>query len=231
MKKRILIIMMVLNLLMPMSVCASNECVSDTDILALLEIVEDDYFTNSETVTREECIIAIMRVIGVTDAKVDKLYGADLFCFVDTSAFSYFGCAYLGGIAYGEECVVDYPTYRTSHTSKNTDFFFFPERLVTVKETLAFMNRCLGEDKSEKYEFTIEHAKAYGLIEDTDLFAVDENALIDKKDFCALLKRMLYQKRYKYYSVESDGSYMEGNIDKERSMTYIDFLCDRKFEK
>ena len=153
--------------------------------------------------------------------------GADFFAFVDTDQFSYFGCASAGQIAYGVECVVDYPTYRSSHTRTNTDYFFFPKQAITVKECLALMIRCL---QSEKYVFdlTIETATSIGLINEQDDFIQNPDAHISQNDFITLIGRLLQQKRYKYYGVENGRFRYEGNIDEERSVSYHDMLIQRK---
>ena len=210
------------------NVYADNSCVLESrTTLIQLNILDESGFSNPDAITREECLVAIMRVIGVTDEEIEKLNGADLISFADTDAFSYFGCADLAGIAYGEECVVDYPTERTSHTLKNTDFFFFPKRAITTKECLAFMIRCLQSDKTD-FDLTLEKAKDNGLINDKDDFIQNPNSIISQDDFFVLLGRMLQQKRYKYYARENNRFNMNGNIDEEKSMTYLEFLTQRQ---
>lgn len=224
MKKLVIVVVVIMHLLGMINVYADNSCVLEIrTTLVQLNILDESGFSNSDAITREECLVAIMRVIGVTDEKIEKLNGADLVSFADTESFSYFGCACLSGIAYGEECVVDYPTERTSHTLKNTDFFFFPERAITTKECLAFMIRCLQSDKTD-FDLTLEKAKDLGLINDKDDFIQNPNSIISQDDFFVLLGRMLQQKRYKYYARENNRFNMNGNIDEEKSMTYLEFL-------
>lgn len=196
--------------------------------LLQLNIIDESYFSNANVVSREECIVAIMRVIGATDEEIEKLNGGDLICFADTAPFSYFGCAWLGKIAYGEECVIDYPTHRTSHTLKNTDLFFFPERAVTVKETIAFMVRCLEENNRSDINDTFEGAKDYGILNTKDSFINNADLPINQNDFYILLGRLLQQKRYKYYGRENNIFSMAGNIDEYRSMSYFDMLNNRQ---
>lgn len=197
------------------------------EMLTELNIVDENYFSNQDTVTRAECLVAIMRAIGVTDEEIEKLNGADLAGFVDTFPYSYFGCAYLAKIAYGEECIVDYETYRTSHTLKNTDIFFFPDRAVTVKETLAFMVRCLEENDEKDLAYAIEKAKEYGLIYSEDTFSNEIDSTMCQDDFYVLLDRFLHQKRYKYYDRANNEFRMDGYIDEEQSITYLEFLTQR----
>ncbi|MBU5451520.1 hypothetical protein [Acetivibrio sp. MSJd-27] len=201
----------------------------EENILIELNIVDEGYFSNFNTVTREECLVAIMRVIGVTDKEVDLLNGADFVAFEDTYPYSYFGCAYRAKIAYGEECIVDYPTYRTSHTHKNTDFFFFPQRAVTVKETIAFMVRCLEDlDASIDLNTTLKKAVEYGLIDDEDALIQNPDSEISQKDFYILIERFLQQRRYKFYQRENNVFRMEGNVDEKRSISYLNMLQQRE---
>ena len=192
--------------------------------LIQLNILDGNDFSNSDTVTREECLIRIMRAIGLNDEGVNSLGATSYYAFVDTKSRSYFGCASVSKIAYGEECVVDYETERTSHTLKNTDYFFFPDRDVTVIETLAFMVRCLETDEID-LNLAFEKAKKLGLVSTEDEMIQKPNSTISQTDFCMLLERFLQQKRYKYYDDKSD---LDCNIDEEKSMTYLEFLSERQ---
>ncbi|WP_249313889.1 hypothetical protein [Congzhengia minquanensis] len=227
MERIISIALLVICLLGMNTVYADSDISVERDMLTELNIIDESYLSNSNTVTRAECIVAITRVIGVTNEDIEKLNGADFVAFEDTDSYSYFGCAYRAKIAYGEECIVDYPTYRTSHTGKNTDFFFFPNRAATVKETLAFMVRCLQSDKTD-FDLILEKAKDNGLINDKDDFIQNLNDFISQDNFFVLLERLLQQKRYKYYDRENNRFKMEGNIDEERCMTYLEFLTQRQ---
>ena len=203
-------------------VYASN----DNSILSELGIIDKSFFKSDNIVTREEAIIAIMRTIGITDEDVRLLNGADLITFVDTKSYSYIGCANLSKIAYGEECIIDYPTYRTIHTRKNIDFFFFPERPITLKESLAFMVRCLECDTIYKdINFAWSKAKEYGLIKDED--ELNDDCIISQNAFCMLLKRMLCQKRYKYYDRVDNIFDMKCYVDTESNITYLEFLLQK----
>lgn len=229
MRRTFTLILLVLYLLGGKNVyAASSDISSFKSTLLQFNIIDESYFSNANTVSREECIVAIMRVIGVTDEEIEKLNGDDLICFADTDTFSYFGCARLGNIAYGEECVVNYPTHRTSHTLKNTDTFFFPKRAVTVKETVAFMVRCLEEISKGDINYTFEEAKDYGILNEKDSFIINADLPISQNDFYILLERFLQQKRYKYYGRENNIFSMAGNIDKYRSMSYFDMLNQRQ---
>ena len=190
-------------------------------LLFELNIIDETYFSNTNTVTREECLIAIMRAIGVTGIEFDSIDGADFYGFADTPFLSYFGCAYLSKIAYGEERVIDYSTYRTDHTGRNVDYFFFPKRAVTVKEALAFMIRCLEQSDNESLEYAMKRAEEYGLINCNDDFVNKGDSELNQNDFCVLLERFLHKNRYKYYDGTKDGFRMDGYVDEARSVTYL----------
>lgn len=205
----------------------AEKCDFETrDMLTQLNILQEDSFSDSNTVSRKECIVAIMRLIGVTDEDINSLNGADLYTFADTKSYSYEGCAYVGKIAYGEECIVDYPTYRTTHSGKNIDFFFFPERAVTIRETLTFIIRCLEDTKDFNDVLLIETAKKYNLIEIEEGIEGYLDNKINQEDFSVLLGRMLELKKYKYYIRENGVFEMKGNVDKNRSTTYYEFLME-----
>jgi len=76
--------------------------------LKQLNIVDENTFSNNNTVSRGECLTTIMRSIGLKDEYLMSLNGADFYAFVDTESYSYYGCAYRAQIAYGEECIVKY---------------------------------------------------------------------------------------------------------------------------
>ncbi len=227
MKKLIFIVTALMMYLSGMlAVFAVGSSVYDlNNTLIQLNIVDENGFSNPYAITREDCLISIMRVIGLTDDQIEKLDGADFISFADTAPFSYFGCADAGKIAYGEECVVDYPTLRTAYTLKNTDIFFFPNRAVSVKECLAFMNRCLQPGKPD-FNLTIENAKDNGLINAQDDFCQNPNSFINQDCFFVLLERLLQQNRYKYYGQNGDFK-MQGSIDEDRSISYFEMLNQR----
>ena len=227
MKKMIITIILIMCFLVNINVYADNSDVSVyKDELIRLNILDEDDFSNSDTITRGDCLIAIIRAIGITDNDISRFDGADFMPFVDTASFSYFGYAYMAEIAYGEKCVVDYPTYRSTHMRTNWDYFFFPERAVTVKETLAFMVRCLEKERNESLEYAIEKAEEYGLIKDNDTFIDKSDSTLSQDDFYVLLNRFLQQKRYKYYdSLGSVG--IEVYFDEDRSISYFEMLEQR----
>ena len=223
MKKIVIVLTMFMSLIC-VSVNAENVNVNK-NILSQLNIINENTFENENAVTREECLTAIIKTLGATDDAINMADGSHVVCFVDAGFYSYIGCAYITHIAYGEEQVVDYPTFRTSHTRKNTDYFLFPKRKVTVKEVLAYMVRCLEESKENiDINITYEKSKEYGLINENDIFTQNPDMEISKNDFYTLLERLLNQKRYKYFEIVNGYFKMSGYVDEERSMTYLEFL-------
>ena len=150
MKKTIFVFCIFICLFDSLKICVASSVSEITNTLIDLDVIDEKYFSQSDSVTREEALIVIMRIIGITDEDIRNLNGADYIAFADTEHYSYFGCAHAAEIAYGEECVVVYPTLRTRYTLKNTDYFFFPKRKITLKECLALMVRCL---QSECFDF------------------------------------------------------------------------------
>lgn len=226
MKRLIILIVAIMCFSANVNAYAENsETPKPMDMLADLNIIDKDGFSDPEAVSRKECLISVMRAIGATDEGIDSLGKTyDLFTFADTKTRSYFGCAYVSHIAYGEECAVSYPTYRTQHTQKNTEIFFFPDRAVTLKEALAFMVRCLEPGRIE-LESAFEKAKDYGLIKADEELIQNADSQISQNEYCILLERFLHQRRYMYYNSEMR---MQASADEEHSITYLVFLTDRK---
>lgn len=166
------------------------------DILVNIKILNKNGFSSENTVSREECITAIMRVIGVTDEMIKEFQLEEPCAFADADVYTYMGYARTGKIAYGEECIID--------AQNNEDCFFFPQRAVTVKEVLAFMNRCLDDEQEADFNSTLDVAIRHGLLSAEEELMQNPNDYINPDDFCLLLSRMLKQKRYKYYAEENN---------------------------
>mgnify|MGYP003284566919 CR=1 FL=1 len=121
--------------------------------------IMDEVLVQKDSITRKECIVSIMKLIGMTEEyaatyKYRSFYspvfddiernrlGSDIgFTTDDTKssrddpAFGYIMAAGLYGIAYGE------PIDRRL-------FNFYPDRTATLKEAIAFISRCLGQGYS-----------------------------------------------------------------------------------
>ncbi len=214
---------------------SAAEGASEAEVYSVLVeagIIDEVNFSDDSIVCRVECVSAILICIGLTDDFVSSKRGADWYAFADTSPFSYCGYADYAKIAYGEKCVVDTPTYGSSHRNTAWDYLFFTDMAATVKEALAFMLRCLEDLSAENFDLTLEKAKEYSLISDEDAFAENIDEEITQGDFVLLLERFVQQKRYKYYLTWDEAKFeakstIGGSIDEERSVTYFEMLNAR----
>lgn len=176
-----------------------------------------------EKITRAECIISILRLIGLTDEIVKYCEEHVNMCdakFDDSpnENYVYIDIADVRGIALGDVI---------SKTKK----MFYPDKAVTLKECLNFMIRCLHEEKSKyKIDDIMVTAKEEGLLEDSDTFL--ENQTLSYDDFYLLLNRMLYHQRGYYFdwklTFHDEGYYWMYFDDKtekynDNYMRYIDY--------
>lgn len=214
--KRIVIIIMLFILFASKSVY-SNDLLHYNKLYDF-KILDENVLSENDVISREQCLTAIMKTIGVTDKDIESLKGSDRYAFADVSAYSYIGCAYYAKIAYGEERTINYSTYRTSHTGKNTDIFFEPNRCATIKDCLAFCVRCL-DDNIISNDDLIKKAIKYGFINDSEIININNPLKASK--FCDILTKLLNQKRYKYYTKPF---VIEGYIDLDRTMRYCDMF-------
>lgn len=201
-------------------------------------------FERTDTVTRYECLNAIMKAIGAADDMDVMLYDSysgkpsenayhdgdgetveanserwikitndgkgtmiDVLKY-NLKGLSYIRLAFYNGIAKGE-------------IYQNRRYFCF-DRAVTAKEATAFMVRCLEGLGLENIDETYLIAKERGLVKEGDVYFKDGNNPITPDDFCIILQRFLYQKRYIYFNDVSVRTFYKE--DEERSMTYIEYL-------
>lgn len=230
--KKCIIFFLIISLLGTINVHA--EFFSSNEIkkqLIELNIIDENYFVSSDTITRGECLIAIMRTIGLTDESIKKMGGTSFETFVDCGTYSYYGIAHMENIAFGVYCDVDFPTYRTSHTGRNKDFFFFRDRVVTTREALLFMVRCLQKTPfqipivMDQYARIVEIAEEKGLVTQGDKWLDNIDSALSYDAFYVLMNRLLHQKRYKYFFVNRE--MLNRGIDKEQSVSYIEVLACR----
>jgi len=178
--------------------------------------IADDSLHNNVMVNRADCVIAIMKIIGMSaerEAHVGRSYYQPVF---DDEGYDGYVYEAAGVIAIGDG-------------NRN----FFPDRDVTVKEVAAFMVRCLvrlGDSGDERMSVglddTFAKAKDLGIIQEADTFYNDSDATLTPNEFCVLLNRMLYQKRYMYYDYDNKFNIQ---FDTSGSGRYIDYL--KKVEK
>jgi hypothetical protein len=181
--------------------------------------IVDDSLYNNEKVNREDCITAIMKLIGA-NSKLEEGYknsSIDGVMFLDAG-----GCYILE--AEFERIAIGEPAEDTPLAGN----YFHPDRDVTVKEATTFMTRCLV-NLGETYEViskvdlnaTFNIAKEIGLIQKTDIFYDKGENTLKPDEFCTLLYRMLYMPRYKYCGNDFPSC---GKIDASATTRYIDCL-------
>ena len=206
------------------------------------KLIGNEGFESTDTVTRYECVTAIMKAIGATEDIARDIKGF----FYD----SYSGVllkperSFFDGDGKGPDFdFVKYYSKETGYISLafyygiakgeiigNHRYFYF-DRPVTAKETAAFMMRCLrGPDLGDLNE-TFAMAKESGLIKEEDVFYGDGDSLIAPDNFCIMLQRFLNQPRYLYFDEELyfvPDSSAGIQVDRERSITYLQYLQSRQ---
>lgn len=236
MKKLFFLIITIL--LVSSTVYGGNELnvIEKEKLLEKYSIVLDNSLKH-EYVTREDCIVAIMKAIGATDNTNEYYRNIDF----NTPIFrDYFdnekteGYILLAGL---EEIALGW--YVKDVFGEN-DKYFFPNKDATVKNAIIFMIRCLDDfgdetiinENGEKIvtqdiDLMIKHAEEIGLIKKSDEFYSKLDTQMSTNNFCELLYRFINQKRYAYYQgekVRENGYDVSFTRDKERCMTYLEFL-------
>ena len=184
------------------------------------------------TVSRGECIVSIMKLIGLNDIYA-ATYATNDFETLYLSDVRPTGKSEDGYILFANHYGIVYGLY-----DEHNLVVFNKNNNVTLKECIAFMMRCLDEtiyDIDEAYVY----AKNIGFISETDLIGKDENSSITMDDFCILLNRMLYRDVGKYCKeiklscidgLCSNGTRYEVYYDNEHTMKYIDRFENNKKE-
>lgn len=192
---------------------------STMDELINLGIIDGGSFT-SEYVTREECLISILKAIGATsetnDVYCDMSYYYPVFRDVqpfNCQGFGFIYAAGLKGIALGDSAELGESCF---HKDDNA----------TYRQALCFMIRCLTEHAEnianiEDDSVITARAKEMGLFISAQPFnkGLDEPLVVT--DFYTLLNQFICQKRYLYF----DGA--KCYKDETGSMLYIDYLRSR----
>jgi hypothetical protein len=188
-----------------------------TSELEKYKIIDENSFQGDE-VTRGECIVAIMKTVGVDEGVVKIYETSDYYRPRFTEQLSwtepfvfirgYLLAAGYNDIAFGE--------------GEGEIKTFNADKIATVQEALAFMARCLGCDSKDLSE-TFQKVVDEGLVLETDSFYKAPESPLTKEVFCILLYRMLYHPCYLYF----DASVTFGKdvfISEDPSMRYIDVL-------
>lgn len=173
---------------------------------------------NLKGITRGECIIEVMKVIGVNQAAADLAANADydqpVFKDVNEKDF-----------CYGYSIIARYCDVVMGTINNETGCYFEPNRSVTTKECLTFMLRCLRDYQMVDWDNIGLLSEEIGLLnkEEVDLITPDELLTADR--FHILLERMLLMRRYLYWQ-ETEREEFPGlgevQIDQEGSVRYIE---------
>lgn len=211
-------------------------------------------FESTESLTRFECLTAIMKAAGATkESAVDASY----YLSSDYGGVRKERSCYDGDAGY-VETTKDGRVLWANYDGKGTTFetfkyraatgldliylavahkiangeisngrrYFYYERPVTANEAAAFMVRLLEEEQPADMETTNQLARDYGLILPEDEAYQDGEQTITPDYFCTMLFRFLELPRYYYFSNEEGDS--KKYCDEERSMTYLEYLETRE---
>lgn len=175
----------------------------------------------NENITRGDCIVSIMTLIGV-DEKAAEHYAN---CLYHTPIF------YDIGYDKVEEGYIIAAKFANVANGVNVDRTgvgnFEPNRTVTVKECLTFMLRCLIDSELVSWDNIMEDSVKIGLLQENELNFYIADEPIQNNQFYIFLSRMLEQNRYLYWPEDEPlgghGNSMQ--TDTSRSITYLDFLA------
>lgn len=182
----------------------------------LLNVGVIDNINDSRTyVSREECIKSILRIIGVNDEMAQKYtYLNDEnggFCDINYCtdiSKGYINFAKINGLAFG------------TYDKTNDCTFFYPKKAVSLNDCLTFMLRCL--DNSEKISDVLSSATENGIIKSNDYFL--DYYFLNYQGYYNLLFRMLNSKIYCFVKTSSDMKTVFIEKDKDRNITYFQYL-------
>lgn len=196
-------------------------------------IVNKNY-SYGKKIIRAECIQSILKIIGVTEDIAEyevRCVHYYSHAFYDSYYFGEKGGEKNGFIEEYVEIAGNYNIIKGETIGKGWEKIY-PERDVTLKECLQFMNSCLNKNPSDDI---IYQAKKNGLIKDTDEILKREDETLSYDDFCTLLYRMLTHKVGYYFKYDFDegkglvfsgeeNTDVESSVDNIEEMRYIDYL-------
>lgn len=176
-----------------------QECIDAVTLLKNHDIIEEKF------ITRRDCLVYIMKIVGVTDDLEITTLPAKYFIDCNDSDVIYFSNAISEGIAEGAEKSDEY----------EYAWKFKPDRCATYIEALTFITRCLKDNPINIKEEAVET----GILKETDSFYDNLNEYITDDDFYILLGRMLEKKCYVYVGRD---------IDNPKDKTYAQILNERR---
>lgn len=216
--KRISVLILAV-LILASSVSATSDTRYET---AVDGIVGDAGKLEYESISRLDCLIAIMRVIGFDDRAA---YNYSTLSTYDE--LPYFDVK-IGDISGGYVIAADYGYNITNGVAHG---YFAPYRSVTLKECLAFMLRCVEDSENVLWENIIQDSVKHGFLSPEEAETLDETQVLDEKLFRELLRRLLDEKRYLYCETTDKSTYAdEIKTDVEGEMSYLEWyeICQKE---
>lgn len=184
-------------------VCMANGTVNDYKSAFMLlknyDIIEERF------ITRRDCLVYIMKIIGVTDQTKLNVIPEKTFVDCHGTDMVYYDYAIFYGIANGTKFNGDY-SYSWS---------FEPNRCATYNEALTFILRCLKDKPMDIKKEAVD----LGILNETDSFYNNLDEYMTDNEFYVLLKRMLEQKCYIYVGE------MRGSVE---AKTYLEKLEEQQ---
>jgi hypothetical protein len=230
----------------------TNDFETMVQTLQQYQIIDSDIELNQK-VTRGKCIEAIMRLIG-GDIEANNYFteaSPSLMKYIDSydnenrdEHWGYIYYSFWMNISYGED--------KKDEVTDRIEYYFYPKRIVTLKEATAFVVRSLEKypdrqglwynDETEQIpslEKTFTKGRQIGIIKTNDSFYTAYGSkTLTYHDLIILLNRMLEQPRYWY--IQKEYVYMDeekpelgGGVvwsykeDIERTLTYREYLDEK----
>lgn len=178
-------------------------------------------------ISRLECIIAIMKVVGVDecttikDSNADRMVPVFADLYENDYGFGYVYQAKMNSIVYGIDGKAPY--YQSNS--------FAPERNITVQETLTAMLRCLNDPTLVIWDNVMVDSVKFGLLKEEELNDYVAKEPLNKEQFYTLMCRFLGSIRYRYFPLESQEDSSWGKIvvtDTSNNKLYIDWYLEVK---
>ncbi len=199
MKKMIFFIILIGSVIFLNLTCLATN-LDDIEINAILKnnnIIEETF------ITRRDCLVAIMKIVGVTNDMEIGVHTEKYFSDCSDTDIIYFSNAIYKDIAVGTRKLSEY------------EYEFKPDRCATYNDVLMFIVRCLTSETKNVAEVAVE----LGVLKRTDSFYSDLEGYITNDEFCILLGRMLAKKCYIYVGKD---------VANPQSKTYLDILKERQ---
>lgn len=226
MMKKSIISILILSMFIHFTAAANAAYVSEGEYHRVIHAAAQSAVSSKrKTVTRGECIVAILRILGVDDEAADDYAGAtyDQTPFLDLMGddldYGYIRLAKFENIGFGVRPTVEYAN------------IFDADRPVTVKECLTFMLRGLKGSDNVNWNTVAQDSIDIGLYNVETYMLNMESQLLSANEFYTLLHSMLNMKRYLYWPGMDwdEGAFsVKMQIDSGSGMRYIDWILDEK---